>query len=107
MRKTLEKNLFPFKSTVMEFEMHYEKYDLLKQLLYYIAITCQKLSFALFLYFEIFWPNGRHFLPLFGNIHWLTFLKRSICILSTLEFRIDGTPRLLIILFFATLANLI
>ena len=30
MRKTFEKNLFPFKSTVMEFEMHYEKYDLLK-----------------------------------------------------------------------------
>ena len=42
------------KFAIMDVEMHYKKYTPLKSLLYYITTTCQKFSFALFLYLEIF-----------------------------------------------------
>ena len=40
----------------MDFEMNYKRYVPLKPLLYYITVTSQKFSFALFLQLEIFWP---------------------------------------------------
>ena len=55
MRKTLEKILLPLKSAIMDFEIHYKKYDPLKSFSY-TTITCENISFALFLYLKIFWP---------------------------------------------------
>ena len=66
MRKSYKKTLFPLKSAIMDFEMHYKKHAPYKSLLYYITITCQKFSFTLFSnlrYFE--WREGI-FCPISG-----------------------------------------
>ena len=78
MRKPYKKSLFPLKSVIMNFEIHYKKYAPLKSLLYYITIAYQKFSFALFLYLEIFWLTWRHFLSLFGGFGWLPWQRGTI-----------------------------
>ena len=66
--QTLEKHLLPLRSTIMDFEVHYEKYTLLKSFLCYNTITCQNFSLALFLYLQIFWPDEDIFCPFSRNL---------------------------------------